>query len=315
MKAPIIDAHCDVLMKLYLNPQLDFYQDSRELDASYPKLQQAGVKVQFFAIYIPEKVANPSFEHVLQFVDLFHRRVIQRDWMRFVKSAQDLEAVMRGDAMGALLTLEGADALMGDLTNLRILFYLGVRCIGITWNYANWAADGIMEPRKGGFTIKGKKMLAEMQRLGMLVDVSHLSVRGFWEVVEETTRPFMASHSNARALCAHPRNLSDDQIRAIIGRQGLIGVTFVPFFVSSQSPVQVDDVLRHIDHIASLGGERNIGFGSDFDGINEWIEGLENAGKYDRLLNALCRHYQEEQVKRFLSGNWERFLKSNLPPL
>lgn len=309
----IIDAHCDALSKLYLNPQLDFYKEESELDVSFPRLQRAGMKVQFFAIYLPEKIRNPTFDHVLQFIDLFHRKIVQRPEMKFIKGIKDLESVMHGDCIGALLTLEGADTLMGNMSYLRLLFRLGVRCIGITWNYANWAADGVMEPRKGGFTIKGKRMLKEMENMGMIMDVSHLSVKGFWELAETTKVPFMASHSNAIELCPHPRNLSKEQIQAIIERNGRIGITFVPYFVDSRSPVRIDRLLKHIDYVCSLGGELNVGFGSDFDGIDQWIQGLENAAGYENLIEALCKQYSEAQVQRFLHGNWQRFLQRTLP--
>ncbi|MNI03670.1 Membrane dipeptidase [compost metagenome] len=170
-----------------------------------------------------------------------------------------------------------------------------------------------MEPRQGGFTQKGKEMIAEMNKLGMIVDVSHLSVKGFWELVDMSEKPFVASHSNVREVCSHPRNLSMDQIKVIIERQGRLGITFVPSFVKQQSVAQIHHLLHHIEAICSLGGEHVVGFGSDFDGIEHWIVGLEHAGHYDHLVNELCKRYSEDQVKRFLYVNWRNFLVKNLP--
>jgi membrane dipeptidase len=309
----IIDAHCDALSKLYLNSRLDFYKPEAELDVSFPRLQRSNVKIQFFAIYIPQHIQSPNYEHILHMVDIFYSKIIEPGGMQVINNVNDLHDVMKNEGKGAILTLEGVDALLGNMANVRNLYQIGVRSIGITWNYANWAADGIMEPRKGGFTLKGKRLIREMEQLGILVDVSHLSVKGFWELVEMYPKPFIASHSNSLELCPHPRNLSDDQIKAIIRRQGLMGLTFVPYFVQSNQPVQIKHLLKHIDHICSLGGESNIGFGSDFDGVDQWIEGLEHAGKYENLVEVLCKNYKEDQVAGFLYKNWHHFLIKNLP--
>ncbi|WP_261807835.1 dipeptidase [Paenibacillus sp. N3.4] len=310
----IVDGHCDALTKLYKNPRLDFHMDEDELDVNYIRLKHAGVKVQFFAIYLSDTIKQPTFEHILRMVDLFHRKILNHPGMRFIQNANDWREVEHSDQIGAILTLEGLDAINGNMLHVRTLQRLGVRCIGLTWNYANWAADGVMEPRKGGFTLKGMRMLKELDTMGIIVDVSHLSVRGFWELYEQYAKPFIASHSNAEQLCPHPRNLSDKQIKAIIQRKGQIGLTFVPYFVSQAiSSVRITDLLKHIDHICSLGGEHHIGFGSDFDGIEQWMEDLRHSGQYGNIIEALCKNYKEAQVEGFLYGNWRNFMLLNLP--
>ncbi|UJF35412.1 dipeptidase [Paenibacillus hexagrammi] len=309
----IIDGHCDAITKLFASPELDFFQEEKELDVSYPRLQRAGVKIQAFAMYMSESIKNPTFDHLLQMVDIFYRKIAVAPHIRLIRNRNDVLQVEASNEIGALLTLEGLDALHGNLTHLRVLQYLGVRSIGLTWNYANWAADGVMEPRKGGFTLKGKMLLKELEKMDIITDVSHLSVKGFWELAENYSKPCIASHSNVFKHCAHPRNLSDDQILELIRRNGLIGLTFVPFFVDDRSPVTINQLLKHLDHVCALGGEQHVGFGSDFDGIEQWITGLEHAGLYDNIINALSKTYTESQVERFLYGNWRNFLLSNLP--
>jgi membrane dipeptidase len=144
----IIDAHCDALSKLYLHPRLDFYQEDVELDVSYPRLQRGGVKIQCFAIYLPEQIQHPRYEHILQMVDIFYQKIIQPGRIQVIKDVNDLQKVLRQEVKGAILTLEGVDALAGNVALVRNLYQIGVRIMGITWNYANWAADGVMEPRK-----------------------------------------------------------------------------------------------------------------------------------------------------------------------
>ncbi|MBU5441843.1 dipeptidase [Paenibacillus sp. MSJ-34] len=317
MDKGVIDFHCDVLSKMLFDPAIRFEEDEK-LDVSLAKLIQGGVGAQCFAVYLSERLGPPRFDDILRSIDLFRRRIVANPAMKWIRSQEDWieweqEASSGNKRIGALLSLEGADGLEADLTKLRICSYLGVRFLGITWNYANWAADGVQEARKGGFTAKGRRLVQECNRLGMLMDVSHLTERGFWQLAEWAEKPFIASHSNAYAVCPHPRNLRDEQIKHIIGMDGRIGITFVPSFVAAGKRAAVDDILRHIDHVCALGGERHIMFGSDFDGIEEWVEGLEHAGQYAQLRDSLSRHYRQELVERFLHGNASAYLKAYLP--
>lgn len=309
----IIDAHCDVLYKLFMNRKLDFYKNESGLDVTYERMKSSGIKAQFFAIYLPENLDRPNFEHLLEYIDIFHKKVARIGKVALIRNQGDLAAAINGDAIGAILSLEGADALAGNPMFTRILYYLGVRFIGITWNYANWAADGILEPRKGGLTKRGKKFIKECNDMGMLLDVSHLSVKGFWELAELSEVPFIASHSNALSVCPHPRNLDDEQIEAVIRADGRMGLTFVPWFVKQGGSATISDMLKHIDHVCSLGGKHHLGFGSDFDGIGEWVAGLEHAGRYGEFAELLSKHYKSEEVEGFLWKNWNRFLMKYLP--
>ncbi|MFD0669927.1 dipeptidase [Cohnella sp. GCM10027633] len=308
----IFDAHCDVLSKLLDNPELDFAHARDGLDVTLDRMLASGVKAQNFAVYLPERWSG-EFKQALASVDLFYERILSLPRMRFIRTKDDLRLLPNEERIGALLSLEGVDSLHGNLAYLRILYRLGVRTVGITWNRANWAADGVLEARNGGFTAAGKDLIRECNRLGMIMDVSHLSERGFWELVEASVKPVIASHSNAKTVSPRLRNLSDAQIEALIRTGGVIGITFVPPFVSEEEPVPMDRILRHVDHICSLGGKRHIGFGSDFDGIREWIVGLEHAGHYDRLINLLLKHYREEDVALFAYGNWNSFYMEHLP--
>jgi membrane dipeptidase len=308
----IFDAHCDVLSKLLEKPDLDFLHEDRLLDVTLDKMIESDIGIQNFAIYLPEHYFR-DFRHVLRSIDLFHERILSNPQMRFIRTKNEMQAVKEQGLIGALLSLEGVDALQGDMTNVRILFYLGVRSMGITWNHANWAADGVMEPRKGGLTTKGRNLIKECNRLGIILDTSHLSEKGFWELIELSVRPIIASHSNASKICQHLRNINDEQITSIIRTGGVMGVTFVPHFVSTGETVTMDKLLLHIDHICSLGGSRHIGLGADFDGVKEWITGLEHIGKYQQLVELLQKHYSEDDVEHFVYKNWYNFFMKNLP--
>ena len=183
-----------------------------QLDVTYERLKAAGTILQTFAVYIPTML-NGRLEPIIESLDRFHQCILSCGDMVWVRSAADLRAVIQEGKIGALLSLEGIDGLQGRLSNLRVLHQLGVRAAGLTWNHANFAADGAMEPRGGGLTAVGKLFVEECNHLDIIVDVSHLSEQAFWDVAKQSVKPIIASHSNARALCDHPRNLTDDQIK------------------------------------------------------------------------------------------------------
>lgn len=308
----IIDTHCDLLYKMFLNRSVSFTEETEGVDVSYSRLKQSGIALQWFAIFLPPNPAYHSIEQVLTCIDLFRSRIAAHPEISLILSREDWSKALAEGKMGVMLTLEGVEGLTGNMAWLRIAYHLGVRSIGITWNPANWAADGVGEPRNGGFTTQGKKMVRECDRLDILLDVSHLSEKAFWELNDLSSRPFIATHSNSYRICPHPRNLRDDQIQLLIRKHGRIGLTFVPQFVSDSGPA-ISDLLKHLDHVCSLGGENIVGFGSDFDGIESKIPRLEHPGHYGNLVEELYKHYNSGQVQRFLFGNWNSFLLAQLP--
>lgn len=299
----IFDAHCDVLYKMWLDPAISF-SDSTKLHITYEQLKATGSKVQCFAIYIPEIVRPESrFEVALEMVEIFYNKVLATSpLLKLVRTRDDINALKEHE-IGALLTLEGCDTIGQSLVRLQTLIRLGVSSVGLTWNNANDVADGILERRGGGLTTFGKEVVKELNKSLIWTDVSHLSVSGFWDVMELADHP-IASHSNAIALCGHRRNLQDAQIKALIKKDGMIGITFVPPFLTNQGAAEIADVLKHLDYICSLGGEYHVGFGSDFDGISETVYGLSRFNDYHALINELQKHYSENQVQRFLYNNF-----------
>ncbi|QTH45830.1 dipeptidase [Cohnella sp. LGH] len=311
----IVDLHADVLCKLLENPGIEWKDpkpgERTPFDATPGRLRQAGVSVQVFPLFLPEELQNP--EALFHGAELFWSDVLAKQGFKLIRSAADLAEAGQQGRIGALFSLEGVGALQGKMWMLRLLHRLGLRLLGPTWNGANWACDGALEPRGGGFTKAGRQLITECENLGILLDVSHLSDRGFWELAERATRPFLASHSNARSIVDHPRNLTDEQIRALIAADGLIGITFVPWFAAKTDPARIEDVLRHIDHMCALGGEQHVALGSDFDGISSYVQGLEHPGCYPDLIEAMLKRYPETFVRGILEDNAIRYLTTNLP--
>ncbi|MBM7586916.1 membrane dipeptidase [Bacillus pakistanensis] len=300
----IFDAHCDALLKLHYYKEKASFQSKNELHITYPQLVSAGSKVQLFAIFLePELKPGQRFQTALEMIEVFHKQILAPNpKMKLVKSKNDIEQ-LKEDEIGAMLTLEGCEAIEEDLVKLETLYQLGVRSVGLTWNWANAVADGALEPRAAGITKFGKEVIQFLNSKKMWTDVSHLCEKSFWDTLELAQYP-IASHSNTYTLCEHPRNLKDEQIRALLDKNGVIGVTFVPKFLTKKNKATIADIIRHLDHICSLGGKDQVGLGSDFDGISETVEGLSSFKDYSLLVNELQKHYSEDQVHNILYKNF-----------
>lgn len=300
----IFDLHCDALLRLWENKGKASFEDEPNMDVTRARLEEGGVKVQAFAIWIdPDIPTTSQFDVVLEQVKLFHQQVIGGN-IRHVKDWDELDT-LKDHEIGAILTLEGVDAIGNDLTKLEMLVELGVRSVGLTWNQANLAADGVGEPRGGGLTTFGKEIVHFHNERQILTDVSHLSERAFWDVLEIAEYP-IATHSNAKRVCDHPRNLSDSQIKAMIEREAMIHVVYSPDFIKKDGPAEISDLIKHIDHICSLGGVQHVGLGSDFDGISQKVIGLEHAGKSQNLIAELLKNFSKEEVEGFAYRNFLR---------
>lgn len=309
-KSIVVDAHCDVLTALE-EQKRRLGEKSPAGHVDLPRLQQGGVNVQFFAAYVPPGDSPRALTRALALIDRFYLELeANAREIMLVKSFSDLENALAEKKIAAVLTIEGGEALNGRIEVLRIFYRLGVRCLTLTWNCRNEIGDGVDEERtKGGLTRFGEEVVREMNRLNMLVDVSHLSEAGFWDVLEISTGPVIASHSNCRKLCAHPRNLTDEQIRALAAAGGVIGLCFYPPFVHTSEP-SVEKLLDHVDHVRKVAGIDCIGLGSDFDGFSGALPGLEDVSRLPVLTEGLLRRgYREEEIKKILGGNFLRLLR------
>lgn len=189
----------------------DFKHDS-QLHITFEQLKRRKGSIQCFAIYVPETVAyEKRFEVALQMVDIFYNEILSLPGVKFIRTKDDMN-MLKQDEIGAILTLEGCEALGKDEMKLRLFYRLGVRSFGLTWNYANLLADGALETRGAGLTTFGKHVVQEFNTLHVWTDVSHLNERSFWDVIEIARNP-IASHSNCRKLCQHPRNLMMNNLK------------------------------------------------------------------------------------------------------
>lgn len=291
----IVDMHCDTIYLLHRscsNPSLR--KNNLQIDLN--KMKQGGYLLQNFALYVNmEESANP-LETALMMADLFYCEMEKnKDLIRPVTTYEQIVSNQKKGLMSALLTLEEGEICLGSLSHLRNFYRLGVRMMTLTWNFENQLAypnyfpkkedyDQNLNPKHSnvwpiggspcnlGLKEKGFSFLAEMERLGIIIDVSHLSDGGFYDVLNHTSKPFVASHSNARSLCQNCRNLTDDMIRSMGERGCLIGLNYFGNFLTfhpdgSPSESTITDIARHARHIANTGGIECLGLGSDFDGF------------------------------------------------
>ncbi|MDQ0206210.1 dipeptidase [Alkalicoccobacillus murimartini] len=303
----VIDTHCDVLLKLWMNPQQSFL-DSQALDVNLQRLQSGGVKVQCFALFVEPFIKQElKFQAVLEQIRLFHQKIIRPfPQVKHIKKWEELASLKEGE-IGAILTLEGMDAVGADEEKHLILIEQGVLSVGLTWNEANHCADGVLESRGAGITDFGRQTIRRHNEHKLLTDVSHLSETSFWDTIEVADYA-IASHSNSTSICPHPRNLNDAQAQALFKQNRYMGMVFFPKFLTEteQQEATITDVLRHMEYLCSIGGEKSIGFGSDFDGISDHVVGLEHAGCYSNFIDELAKHYSDEQIRDFCSGNFLR---------
>jgi membrane dipeptidase len=314
-KAVLVDAHIDTLLEIVNGKITDIGERNSLTHVDLPRMKEGGVGVQFFAAFIePAYKPERALKRTLQLISRFHKEIEKnQDTIELALNYKDIEDILAKNKIVAVLSIEGGEGISGDLDVLHTFHRLGVRAIGLTWNERNDLAEGVGEKHaNGGLTTFGRQVVAEMNQLGMLVDVSHMTERSFWDVIDVSEKPIVASHSNAYAQCAHLRNLKDDQIKAMAERGGVMGMNFAPPFIDPDH-ADIARLLDHIDHIVNLVGPDHVGLGSDYDGIPSTPEGLEDVTTFPRITQALLdRGYTDTDILKILGGNFLRVLRNVL---
>jgi len=306
----VIDLHCDVLYQLAKMEEPFSFEDTDMLQANKKRLISGEVQVQFFAIFIsPEIPQHEKFMAALRQIELFHTKVLAPNpEMVHITDWSQLDELHEGE-IGAVLTLEGLDMIGEDLGKLQVLLDAGIKLVGLTWNPANAVAHGADEAPHLGLTEFGSQVVDVLNERNILIDVSHLNEQSFWDVIK-VAKHLVASHSNSRSLCDHPRNLTDDQAKALVEAGGHIHFVYYPLFIKAGvETVILDDLMQHVSHFADLVGSEHLGLGSDFDGISVFVEGLRDAGDTQQVIQALHNHFTAEEVKGIASGNFKKYIQ------
>ncbi len=334
----IIDMHCDTIAEIWYSQKdvaagkatscKNLRENDLQLDLM--KMKKGDYLLQNFAMFVNlERKENP-FESVMHLVDVFYTEMEKnKDLIGVVKNYADIEANIQAGRMSAMLTVEEGEVCKGEISFLRDLYRLGVRMMTLTWNHENSLAYPNNVPGDGekvfpyepdmsrGLKEKGFAFIEEMERLGIIIDVSHLSDAGFYDVYGHTSKPFVASHSNARALCGHCRNLTDDMIRKLAERGGVTGLNYCCSFLmdpdeNGHVQSRVAKMAEHVKYLAKVGGIDCIGLGSDFDGIGGDLE-MKDASMLPLLADALQKAgFHESEVDKILYKNVLRVYKEVL---
>ncbi len=338
----IFDGHNDVLLRLYLKrsatPAEDFIAGDGLGHIDMPRLKSGGIAGGLFAIFAPDlhdrlpdddnlnpplggqlsrKSAAKSTEAMLAILNAIE--VKSEGEFKLCRSVADIRAAMKSGAVAAVTHMEGAEALAADLDGIEELHARGLRSVGPVWSRPNVFGHGVpfrfpSHPNiGGGLTDAGFALVKSCNALRIAIDLSHLNERGFWDVEGATDAPLIASHSNAHAICNSSRNLTDDQVRAISERGGLIGLNFATGFLREDgrwnTDTHADIMIRHLEHLLQLAGEDCVGFGSDFDGarIPQFIK---DAAGSQQLVEAMRTHgFSDTLIDKIACENWLRVLE------
>lgn len=337
----VVDMHCDTISEIWYSrentgesehDELVGPQELRKnnLHIDLEKMEKGDYFLQNFAMFVNMGSGMDPLESVLKLIDIFYTEVEKNsDKIVPVKSWADIEKAKADGKMAAMITLEEGQVAKGNLQFLRDIYRLGARMMTLTWNHENdLAYPNIVSQNvksvfpcevveNHGLKEKGIEFAEECEKIGMILDVSHLSDKGFYDLYKHTQKPFVASHSNARSLCRHCRNLTDDMIHKIADRGGVIGLNYCGSFLEEAQREEdcrsrVATMAEHARYITNLGGMDCLGLGSDFDGISRNLE-MTDCSKLPLLENALRQKgFHESEIEKIFSGNVLRLYKELL---
>jgi peptidase M19 renal dipeptidase len=304
----IIDAHCDTAYELY---KILGDLNANQLSFSIDKIKKYHSYIQFFAVWSDPVYIGEQSLHMAKKIIEYLKYQLTLYQVPIILNRCDLEKYRDTKGLKCFLTVEGGEPVGEDICNLDLLYEMGVRLMTLTWNGINAIGCGSTSGWEKGLTDFGKQVVRRMNQLGMTVDVSHLNEAGFYDVMEITQKPVMASHSNSKFLHPHKRNLSDEQFLELVENNGVTGINIYPLFLGKEENLSV--MVRHIEHFLSLGGEDHIGIGTDFDGIDRTIPEIQDVSQMENLINRLLQlNYSETVIKKISFENVYRVIYENL---
>lgn len=282
MIRPYFDAHCDTAFEWWRQKK---HIDDGEFHISSERMKHLPAYAQFFAlctVWQKDMPPEAQYENAMAY---FFRELKNQPSLKQCGSADEVRSAWSEGKCACILSIEGAEAISCDPGKLESAMRSGVRMVSLTWNEDNALAGCNLGD--GGLTAQGREFVRRCQRLGILVDVSHCSEQAFFDICEIAEKPIAASHSNCRALCRHPRNLTDDQLRVLFQLGGFVGLNFYPIFLREDGSAEIDDICRHYEHICELGGIDHVGFGADWDGVEMLPKGIGGIDDVTKIIERL----------------------------
>ncbi len=307
MDFDFFDCHTDVITRLY-----DFggelYKNNYHF--SIDNLKNHKKVGEVFALCLNR--SEISFERLTKYIEYYYSLIEKyKDYMSHINTYSEL--INSDKLLNTILSIEGLEYLNGKTENFYKAVSMGVRCMNLTWNYSNELGESAKEDTGRGLTHFGLEIVKKMNEEGILIDVSHLNERGFYDIYEKSEKPFAAAHSNCKSVCSHLRNLTDDQIKCIIERNGIVGINFYAHFLENNyKDASMLSIKKHIDHIYNLGGENVIALGSDLDGYEDLPNGYKNVSDTKKIIDFVTEEYGIENGRKFACENFIRFCKNSL---
>ena len=347
----IFDGHNDLLLRLHMmqssNAHMKFINGNEKGQLDLERMREGGFGGGFFAIFVPspaakgfmryEEMNKPAYKLplpdeitvdealpvVLSMAAILSRmEKASNGAAKICLTATDVRECLNSNTIAMIMHIEGAEAIDDDFNSLEVLYNAGLRSVGPVWSRPTRFAHGVpfqfpSTPDTGpGLTDLGKELVRACNQLNMVIDLSHLNEKGFWDIAEISDAPLIATHSNSHVLCSHARNLTDKQLAAIRESDGMVGVNFACAFIREDGKMRADtpleDLLRHMDHLIEHVGIDRVGFGTDFDGAMVPQEITDVAG-FTNMRAAMRKHgYDEETMTKLCHGNWLRVLEKTL---
>ncbi|MGG7096067.1 dipeptidase [Clostridium sardiniense] len=304
-----IDLHCDTAYRM-LNEKLPLGNSICKVDVE--KLKKGGALAQVFAFFLDLDEVSDPFVGFMDMYKNFMKEVNKnRDSIKIVRNLKELKEVERIGKVGAFLSIEEGEVLNGEIDKVKEVYDLGIRMITLTWNYENSIGypNYNFKYKDMGLKDKGIEMVQEMERVGIIPDASHLSDQGFYDLVNLCKKPFIATHSNSRRIMNHPRNLTDDMIKLLAEKGGVMGLNFCNDFVGENKVTSINDLVLHAKHIRNIGGIDVLSLGSDFDGIENEVE-IKDTSEMNKLANYLEKEgFSYYEIEKIFYKNIIRVLK------
>ncbi|KLO23988.1 membrane dipeptidase [Marinitoga sp. 1197] len=319
LKSIVIDGHFDLLIDVYEKRKKG--RKGVILTDHYEKFKKGGFNIIVSSLFIPDiYIPEMALRNALDQISSLYLEIEESNGkIMLCKNLKDIKYAVDNNILGIMLSFEGLEPIGNDIYLLRVFYELGVRFAGLVWSRRNYVADGCffnekLEGEKGGLTDFGVKVLKELEKLGIIVDVSHLNDEGFWDVIEFSTKPIIASHSNVRNIYPSMRNLTDDQIKAIAKTKGVIGINGSGSFVSDKDEENnAEGLVKHVDYISNLVGVEYVGIGFDFCDMfrNFHKDSLNGHHELSLFIEVLEKHgYNDNEIKLILGKNFLRVYKS-----
>ncbi len=305
-----VDGHCDTITTA-LKRKENLFENNCHIDIK--RLKKFKSPIEVFSVWLEKEKLKKAYSYTLEAIHFFKDEINKNNnYIKIAKTFSDISENIKNKKISGILGIEGGEAFEGNPENIYNLFKQGVRIFTLTWNYENDIGYGAATKIDKGLKPFGKETVHILNKLNGIIDVSHLNEKGFWDICDISDKPFIASHSNSKNICGNLRNLSDEQIKEISRRKGIIGINLYPYFLENNGKANFDSIIKHINYIINIAGEDVLGIGCDFDGIDILPSDISEISDINKLYKKLKLSFNKIIADKIIRENFLQFFKNNL---